>query len=125
MRLAVYVLLALCLSASAQEPKGKNQPRVFNIACFYKAGDFLEVGEADRVVYVSGLMDGFYASPLFGARDEAIASLTSCTRGMDSKQLSAIVTKYVKEHPEGWHLALNVEAYNALDAACPGGLRGH
>jgi hypothetical protein len=42
---------------------------------------------------------------------------------MDSKQLTAIVTKYVKDHPESWHLPLSVEGYFALNAACPGVLK--
>jgi hypothetical protein len=42
---------------------------------------------------------------------------------MDTKQVSAIITKYVKEHPEGWHLPLSAEAHSALNNACPGGLR--
>jgi len=41
---------------------------------------------------------------------------------MDSKQVLAIITKYVKDHPEVWHLPLSIEAFNALNAACPGGL---
>jgi hypothetical protein len=68
-------------------------------------------------------MDGFYASVFFGATDETVANLNSCTKDMDSKQISAIITKYVKDHPESWHLPLSVEAYNALNTACPGGLQ--
>lgn len=125
MKFAFYALLFFCLSASAtQGQKGKTPPRVFvSPQYFYKAGAFLEMGEADRTVYVTGLMDGFYASALFGASDETAASLISCTKGMDNKQLTAIVTKYVKDHPEYWHLALSVEAYNALNDACPGVLK--
>ncbi len=81
------------------------------------------MSEADRMLYTSGLMDGFFASALFGASGETVASLSSCTRDMDSKQVSAIITKYVKDHPESWHLPLSVEAYNALNAACPGMLK--
>jgi hypothetical protein len=126
MKLSFCALLAFCLSASAaQGQKGKNEPHVVTMPSFYKAGAFLEMGDADRMVYVTGLVDGFYASVLFGATDETVASLTSCTQGMDNKQLSAIITKYVKEHPEVWHVSLSVEAYNALNAVCPGGLRGH
>jgi hypothetical protein len=124
MKLAFYALLLFCLSASAaQGQKGKDEPRVLTMPSFYKAGAFLEMGENPRMVYVSGLMDGFYASTLFGASDEIIASLTSCTRGMDNKQLSAVVTKYVKDHPESWQPPLSVESYNALNATCPGVLR--
>src|SRR5207245_586754 len=100
--------------------KGKKSGRVINSpSYFYKAEGFIEMSEADRMLYTSGLMDGFFASALLGASDEAVASLSSCTRDMDIKQISAIITKYLKEHPESWHLPLSVEAHNALNEACP------
>ena len=120
------VLVLLCVFAvAAQEQKGKrSQPRIINgPPYFYKAESFIELSEADRMLYTSGLMDGFFASALFGASDAAVASLHSCVKDMDSKQISAIITKYVKDHPESWHLSLSVEAHNALNAACQGGLR--
>src|SRR5580704_1658305 len=80
----------------------------------------VEMTDAARVFYTAGLMDGFYASALFGATDKTVANLHLCTKDMDSKQVSAIITKYVKDHPESWHLPLSVEGHNALNAACPG-----
>jgi hypothetical protein len=93
--------------------------------CYVKAGKFLELSEFERVVYISGLSDGFYGSAMFGAGDETVDRLNSCTKDMDSKQVTAIVSKYVTDHPETWHLPLSVEAYNALNVACPGGLTVH
>jgi hypothetical protein len=90
---------------------------------YYKAEDFTEMTDAARVFYTAGLMDGFYASVLFGATDKTVANLHLCTKDMDSKQVSAIITKYLKDHPESWHLPLSVEAHNALNAACPGVLK--
>jgi Ssp1 endopeptidase immunity protein Rap1a len=79
--------------------------------------------ESNRVVYITGLMDGFFASGAFGATGETVAALDSCTKGMDNKQVSAIITKYVKDHPEAWHQPLSIEAFNALNTvACHGGL---
>jgi len=76
--------------------------------------------ETERITYVKGLMDGFYASGMFGAPDETMTKLDACTKGMDSKQLTAIILKHVKDHPETWHQPLSIEAYNALNGACPG-----
>jgi len=121
MKAAFRVVIVLCvLAVAAQEQKGKKgTPRVFNEPYYnYKAESYVEMSEADRMLYTSGLMDGFFASALFGASDKAVANFSSCTRDMDTKQVSAIITKYVKDHPESWHLALSVEAYNALSAAC-------
>ena len=124
MRPALFVLAVLWLfSAAIDGQQEKAKPRViFSPVHFYSPEKFLELNEADRTIYVMGLMDGFYTSAFFGAPDEAVAKLTSCAKDMDSKQISAIITKYVKEHPEHWHLSLSAEAYSALNAACPGGL---
>ncbi len=124
-RIAFCVLVVLLISvAPVTGQKAKGKPKIIlDPPKYFKAEAFLELSEADRTTYTAGLMDGFYASTFFGATDETVANLTSCTKDMDSKQVSAIITKYVKEHPEKWHFALSALAHSALDAACPGGLR--
>jgi hypothetical protein len=102
----------------------KQKPRIlYAPPAFYKAEAFVEMNDADRQVYTAGLIDGFFASAFFGASDETVANLVSCTKDMDTKQLSAIITKYVKEHPENWHLPVSALAHTALNKACPGGLQ--
>jgi hypothetical protein len=102
----------------------KQKPRIlYAPPAFYKTETFVEMNDADRQVYTAGLIDGFFASAFFGASDETVANLNSCIKDMDTKQLSAIITKYAKDHPENWHLPLSVLAHSALDKACPGGLR--
>jgi Rap1a immunity proteins len=125
MKLAVYLLAVLSfLAVAAQGQKEKRKPRVlYEPPHFYTAETFLEMNEADRLVYASGLFDGFGASALFGATNETIANLASCTKDMDSKQVSAIITKYMKDHPEKWHLPASVEAFKALNDVCPGILK--
>ncbi len=124
----VYLGVLAVLSASVlitdghQVKEGRTYPAP---RCYVKAGKFLELSEFERVVYISGLSDGFYGSAMFGAGDETVDRLNSCTKDMDSKQVTAIVSKYVTDHPETWHLPLSVEAYNALNVACPGGLTVH
>jgi len=76
---------------------------------FFTAEQFLDLSETDRVVYVQGLMDGFFASAMFGASDEPVAGLNSCVEHMDGRQISAIITKHVKDHPESWNQSLSVQ----------------
>ncbi len=124
MKIAHCVLAGFLLSAVVVQ--GQNQdknPRLVKpFMSFVKAGTFLEMKEAERTSYTTGLMDGFLASGLWGASNETMAGLISCTRDMDVKQVSAIIAKYVQGHPETWHLALSAEAFNALRTSCPGGL---
>lgn len=122
---AIYCIFAiLCvLTTVAQEPKAKTNLQPINVPLnFYKAEEFTDLSEVARLSYTIGLMDGFLGSEVFGATDEKVKKLSSCIKEMDAKQITAIITKHVKEHPEVWHLPLSVEAYNALNTACPGGL---
>jgi hypothetical protein len=124
-RRALCVLALFFLSVVPVTGQKENRkPRIVHVPpSNVKAEAFLELSDADRVLYTAGLMDGFYASAIFGASNETVANLSSCTKDMDSKQVSAIITKYVKEHPEGWHLPASGEAFNALSHVCPNGLR--
>jgi hypothetical protein len=104
--------------------KEAKKPRIMlNPPAFIKAEAFLELSGADQMMYTTGLVDGFYASTFFGATNKTVANLTSCVKDMDNKQVAAIITKYVKDHPEQWHFALSALAHSALNSACPGGLR--
>lgn len=74
--------------------------RLINIPTFFeKAQDYRDLPEFERKTYTTGLMDGFYASALFGADGKAAEKLNACTMSMDSKQITAIVSKYVEDHP--------------------------
>src|ERR1700691_5492451 len=115
------VLCAFTLAAQGQKEKKDQWRVIYAPPYFLKAGSFIELSEADRNLYTEGLMDGFFASAFFGASDATVENLHSCTKDMDSKQISAIITKYVKDHPEKWHHPLSAEADFALNAACPGG----
>jgi hypothetical protein len=122
MKICLSFLAFLCVSALLMNGQQvKREGRIYPTpTCYVKASKFLDLKEYERVYYISGLMDGFYASAMFGASDETVGRLNSCAKDMDINQVTAIVSKYVKDHPQWWHLPLSVEAYNALNDACPG-----
>jgi hypothetical protein len=124
MKACLCVFAVLCVSALVMDGhQVKREGRTYPTpTCYVKAGKFLELKEYERVYYISGLMDGFYASAIFGASDETVGRLNSCAKDMDINQVTAIVSKYVEDHPETWHLPLSVEGYNAFNNACTGGL---
>jgi Rap1a immunity proteins len=110
----------LCLGAVVAYAQ---EERLIELPMFFvKAQDYPELSEATRKAYTTGLMDGFYASAFFGADGKQAAKLAACTKRMDSTQITAIITKYVKEHPDAWHDPLSMLGYNAMNSACPGGL---
>jgi hypothetical protein len=122
MKIAFFALAGLCIFAIAT--RGQKQPRVIYLPTYiYKAETFLDFDENNKIMYTSGIVDGFFASTFFGATDETVATLKACLKDMDTKQLAAILTKYVKDHPEAWQHPMSVESYNALGNACPGVLK--
>jgi len=88
---------------------------------FLKARDYLEMDSDGQRVYAMGILDGMYLAPFFGAPDDGkrLLSLSSCVEGMKASQVVAIVEKYIRDHPEHWHLSLHLEAYSGLRQACP------
>jgi hypothetical protein len=88
MKIAHCVLAGLFLFAVVVQGQNQNKKErlVKPLQFFVKAGAFLEMKERDRILYTSGLMDGFFASGFWGASNETVAGLVSCTRDMDDKQ---------------------------------------
>jgi hypothetical protein len=108
MAVAVYTQKANVHQRSIKEPLH-----------FCKAKDFWQMSDSDRELYASGLVDGFLAIGFFNAPDEEVTWMTSCVRGMDSKQVSATIAKYIKDHPEWSKRSASGNAYLALVDACP------
>ena len=115
---AVLLSCFLCVALYGNQA---NSQRTYNVPpSFLTAKGFVAITDDERVNYTTGLMDGFYGAEMFQANAQEVDRLAACTKPMDSKQITAIIAKYIQEHPEGWHLPASVEAYNALNGACPG-----
>lgn len=86
---------------------------------FLKAGDFRDLPSDLKEGYAMGFSNGMMASGIMGADGSKVKLLYDCTDGMSAKQLAAILDKYLKEHPEGWHEPLSVHSFDALLGVCP------
>jgi hypothetical protein len=115
---ALTILSMMAVAVYAQK-ENANPRAVKEPAHFYKAEDFLQMSDTDRELYASGLVDGFLASAFFDAPDEVVAWMKSCTRDMSSKQVSAVIVKYMKDHPEWSSRSASGNAYYAFVDACP------
>jgi hypothetical protein len=122
LRAAFYVFVVLCVfGVVAYAQKQQTKPRVHHLPVYYlTAENFSDLNDDDRETYTAGLMDGFFGVGLFGASDETVAELTTCTRGMDIKQATATIAKWVKDHAGYRPYPMSVVAYDALINACPG-----
>jgi hypothetical protein len=85
---------------------------------FWSGNEYQGRGAASREAYVSGVVDGLFASVLIDANSSQTTWLKQCLRGVDSKQLLAIADGYMSRHPERWDSGAHVLVYAALVQAC-------
>lgn len=86
---------------------------------FVTGNRYRELSEPEKSAYAAGLIDGMMAAPAFGARASGgVERLWKCTEQMTNVQLAAIFSKWIADHPEGWHRGMNAIAGDALIKAC-------
>jgi len=72
--------------------------------------------EPRRILYVTGLWDGY------GSAQAVVIGHTGFKNWfirvhelkLNNFQLEAVITKYVEDHPELWHISANAVCINAL-----------
>jgi len=84
------------------------------------------LSDFNRALYVAGVLDGWQAVRVTlppGAERyqfDQFGKLPSCAvgNGMTTGQTSAIVERYMKDHPDEWHLAMPFLIVKAVNSAC-------
>jgi hypothetical protein len=90
---------------------------------FLKAEEYVHMNDGRQRDYAMGIVDGMLLAPLFGAptawRDgQKIGAFGNCITGMTDTQVAAIISKFVRDHPERWNDPLNAVAFTAMTQAC-------
>lgn len=85
---------------------------------FYDGNAYLRLGQAQKVAYISGVLDGIYMAPILDAKNTRIEGLHRCIDGMTNIQICAIVNKFLQENPARWHEPMNNLVYLAIIKAC-------
>jgi hypothetical protein len=114
---ARFLLLLFLTTASAQETAKEFLRYV--PGGFLNAGDFSSLPSSAKEGYAMGFVNGIMASGIVGADGEKVKMMSDCTHSMDAKQVAAILDKYVRDHPEGWHQSFAAHSLVALLGACP------
>ena len=86
---------------------------------FFTAKDYLDMSDTEKRAYVTGQMNGMLVAPFFGAPEENLAWLKTCSGKMSDEQLASIVSRYIRDQPNP-QANLNVVTFNALRQACKG-----
>lgn len=94
------------------------QQRVTISAGFFTGKEYLDMTETERRAYATGAINGMLVAPFFGAPEENLNWLKTCTARMSDEQIAAILTRYVRDQPNQLQLNLNVVTFNAMRDAC-------
>jgi hypothetical protein len=95
-----------------------NQQRVKISPGFFTGKDYLDMSDTEQRAYTTGEINGMLVAPFFGAPEENLNWLKTCTGKMSDEQVASIVGKFIREQPDQLQANLNVVTFNALREAC-------
>ena len=110
-RLLLLIALAF-VTVSANQQTVKISPG------FFSGKDYLDMSDTERRAYATGGINGMLVAPFFGAPEENLTWLKTCSAKMSDEQIAAVLTRYIREQPNGTDTNLNVITFNAMRDAC-------
>ena len=110
-RLLPLIAFAAFVTVYASQQRVKISPG------FFTGKDYLDMSDTEKRAYVTGQMNGMLVAPFFGAPEENMAWLKTCSGKMSDEQLASIVSRYIRDQPNP-QANLNVVTFNALREAC-------
>lgn len=111
-RLLPFLALIAVASVYASQQTVKISPG------FFTGKDYLDMSDTEQRAYITGEINGMLVAPFFGAPEENLNWLKTCSAKMSDEQLAAILTKFLRDQPDQMQTNLNVVTFNALRAAC-------
>src|ERR1044072_3119657 len=85
---------------------------------FFTAKDYLDMTDTEKRAYVTGEINGMLVAPFFGAPEENLSWLKTCSSKMSDEDLAAILSRFIRDQPGQMQTNLNVVTFNALREAC-------
>jgi hypothetical protein len=95
-----------------------NQQTVKISPGFFTGKDYLDMSDTEKRAYVTGEINGMLVAPFFGAPEENLNWLKTCTGKMSDEQVAGIVTRFLRDQPNQMELNLNVVTFSAIRDAC-------
>lgn len=85
---------------------------------FFTGKDYLDMSDTEKRAYVTGQVNGMLVAPFFGAPEENLNWLRTCSGKMSDEQLASILSRYLRDQPNQMQQNLNVVTFNSLREAC-------
>ena len=95
-----------------------NQQKVSIGPGFFTGKDYLDMSDTERRAYVTGGVNGMLVAPFFGAPDDNVNWLKTCTAKMSDEQLASILNSHIRVEPKHLETNLNVLTFDAIREAC-------
>jgi hypothetical protein len=111
-RVVIILGLLSCINVFA------SQQKVTISRGFFTGKDYFDMSDTEKRAYVTGAINGMLVSPLFGAPEDGVTWLKTCTVKLSDQESAAILSKYIGNDPNQLTLSLNVVTFNALKDAC-------
>lgn len=108
----LLAVLALITVVNANQQTVKISPG------FFSGKDYLDMSDTEKRAYVTGEINGMLVAPFFGAPEENLAWLKTCSAKMSDEDLATILTRFIRDQPGQMQTNLNVVTFNALREAC-------
>lgn len=111
--LPLAALLAAAVFAYANQQKVSIGPG------FFTGRDYLDMTDNEKRAYATGAINGMLVAPFFGAPEDNLTWLKTCTAKLSDEEIAGILTRYVREQEGQLNYNLNVVTFNAIRNACP------
>lgn len=95
-----------------------NQQTVKISPGFFTGKDYLDMTDTEKRAYATGGINGMLVAPFFGAPEEKLNWLKTCSAKMSDEQIATILTRYIRDQPSQMQTNLNVVTFNAMREAC-------
>jgi len=113
MKRVIFILtLLMCINSYA------SQERVTISRGFFTGKDYFEMSDTEKRAYATGAINGMLVAPFFGAPEERLTWLKTCTGKMSDEQTASILSNYINNDSSQLNMSLNVVTFYALKDAC-------
>ena len=76
------------------------------------------MSDTEKRAYATGAINGMLVAPFFGAPEERLTWLKTCTGKMSDEQTASILSNYINNDSSQLNMSLNVVTFYALKDAC-------
>jgi hypothetical protein len=111
-RILIVLALLACIDGYA------SQYRVSISRGFFTGKDYFEMSDSEKRAYATGAINGMLVSPFFGAPEERLNWLKTCSGKLSDEQTASIITRYILNDSNQLSMSLNVVTFSALKDAC-------